>query len=52
VKAISMAEWETRLTYALPEELHASLPTTEQVEAARRDAAAAADGDRETGSRS
>jgi predicted nuclease of restriction endonuclease-like (RecB) superfamily len=31
-KPISVAEWETRLTHALPEELQASLPTIEQIE--------------------
>jgi hypothetical protein len=30
---ISVAEWDTRLTHALPEELQASLPTIEQIEA-------------------
>lgn len=32
-KPISVAEWDTRLTHALPEELQASLPTIEQIEA-------------------
>jgi len=31
-KPISVAEWDTRLTHALPEELQASLPTIEQIE--------------------
>ena len=31
-KPISVAEWETRLTHVLPEELQASLPTIEQIE--------------------
>ena len=30
---ISVAEWDTRLTHALPEELQASLPTIEKIEA-------------------
>jgi len=30
---ISVAEWDTRLTLALPEELQAGLPTIEQIEA-------------------
>ena len=30
---ISVAEWDTRLTHALPEELQASLPTIEEIEA-------------------
>lgn len=33
IKPISVAEWDTRLTHALPEELQASLPTIEQIEA-------------------
>lgn len=33
IKPISVAEWDTRLTRALPEELQASLPTIEQIEA-------------------
>lgn len=33
-KPISVAEWDTRLTHALPEDLQASLPTVEQIEAA------------------
>ncbi|MGA2977046.1 MAG: PDDEXK nuclease domain-containing protein [Spirochaetia bacterium] len=32
-KPIGVAEWDTRLTHALPEELQASLPTIEQIEA-------------------
>jgi predicted nuclease of restriction endonuclease-like (RecB) superfamily len=32
-RPISVAEWDTRLTHALPEELQASLPTIEQIEA-------------------
>lgn len=32
-KPISVAEWDTQLTHALPEELQASLPTIEQIEA-------------------
>ena len=32
-KPISVAEWETKLTHALPEELQASLPTIEEIEA-------------------
>lgn len=32
-KPIGVAEWETQLTHALPEELQASLPTIEQIEA-------------------
>jgi predicted nuclease of restriction endonuclease-like (RecB) superfamily len=32
-KPISVAEWDTRLTHALPEELQASLPTIEEIEA-------------------
>jgi predicted nuclease of restriction endonuclease-like (RecB) superfamily len=32
-KPISVAEWDTRLTHALPEELQASLPTIKQIEA-------------------
>ncbi|MDP1607231.1 MAG: PDDEXK nuclease domain-containing protein [Rhodocyclaceae bacterium] len=32
-KPISVAEWDTRLTHALPEELQTSLPTIEQIEA-------------------
>ena len=32
-KPISVAEWDTRLTHNLPEELQASLPTIEQIEA-------------------
>ena len=48
-KPISVAEWDTRLTHALPEELQASLPTIEQIEAelARvpEEADAGADGD-------
>jgi hypothetical protein len=48
-KPISVAEWDTRLTHALPEELQASLPTIEQIEAelARvpREADAGADGE-------
>ncbi|MDR3415264.1 MAG: PDDEXK nuclease domain-containing protein [Nevskia sp.] len=32
-KPISVAEWDTRLTHALPEELRASLPTIEEIEA-------------------
>ena len=31
-KPISVAEWDTRLTHALPKELQASLPTIEQIE--------------------
>ena len=31
-KPISVAEWETRLTHVLPEELQGSLPTIEQIE--------------------
>ena len=31
-KPISVTEWDTRLTHALPEELQASLPTIEQIE--------------------
>jgi hypothetical protein len=31
-KPISVAEWDTQLTHALPEELQASLPTIEQIE--------------------
>ena len=30
---ISVAEWDTRLTHSPPEELQASLPTIEQIEA-------------------
>lgn len=30
---ISVAEWETQLTQALPEELRGSLPTIEEIEA-------------------
>lgn len=32
-RPISVAEWDTRLTHALPEELQASLPTIEEIEA-------------------
>jgi len=32
-KPISVAEWDTRLTHALPQELQSSLPTIEQIEA-------------------
>ena len=32
-KPISVAEWDTKLTHALPEELQTSLPTIEQIEA-------------------
>ncbi len=32
-KPMSVAEWDTRLTHALPEELQTSLPTIEQIEA-------------------
>ncbi len=32
-KPISVAEWDTRLTHALPKELQSSLPTIEQIEA-------------------
>jgi hypothetical protein len=32
-KPISVAEWETQLTRALPQELEGSLPTIEQIEA-------------------
>lgn len=32
-KPISVADWDTKLTHALPEELQSSLPTIEQIEA-------------------
>jgi predicted nuclease of restriction endonuclease-like (RecB) superfamily len=32
-RPISVAEWDTQLTHALPEDLQASLPTIEQIEA-------------------
>lgn len=32
-KPISVAEWDTRLTHTLPQELQSSLPTIEQIEA-------------------
>lgn len=50
-KPISVAEWDTRLTHALPEELQASLPTIEQIEAelARAPEEADAGADRDTG---
>jgi hypothetical protein len=31
-KPIGVAEWDTKLTHALPEELQARLPTIEQIE--------------------
>ena len=52
-KPISVAEWDTRLTHALPEELQASLPTIEQIEAelARVPEAADAGADEEAGAK-
>jgi predicted nuclease of restriction endonuclease-like (RecB) superfamily len=50
-KPISVAEWDTRLTHALPEELQASLPTIEQLEAELARVPEDAGADRDTGAK-